>query len=261
MPPRLRVIINADDFGMDADTCRHTIACFQRGVLSSASIMPTMPAAHLACEFARLHNEFSYGVHLTFVRDTCEAPASPVALIGTLVDGSGRFRGSNAVRRRALTRRIDEEHVATEIEAQLARVRDFGVSISHVDSHGHLHKFPVFQRALERALRRFRVCCVRNQQNVYMRRAWRSPAYWLGKTWRPIANGPWHTTDWFFMPAGENVPCWPERLLASPLSGTLEVGVHPGGAEYWRASERDEACRLAHLMKERRIPMIPWHAL
>ena len=258
MSRALRVVVNADDFGMDADTCAQTIRCMTEGAISSASIMPTMPASAQACDFARRHEEFSFGVHLTFVRDTCEEPAAAPHAIGTLVDRQGRFMSSHKVRLRALAGRIDASHVAVEVEAQLARVRDFGVRVSHVDSHGHLHKFPVFQRALEDVLPRFGVQRVRNQQNVYARRAWRSPAYWLAKTWRPVADGPWRTTDWFFMPAGDGVRDWPEWLLAQRRSGSLEVGVHPGSAEGWRAAERDAARRLKALLDDRRIPLVSW---
>lgn len=254
----LRYIINADDFGMDDDTCEQTIRCLQDGVTSSASIMPTMPATRVACEYAQRHGEFSYGVHLTFVRDTYEQPAAPVRAIRTLLDEQGRFRPSNKVRMRAIAGRIEQSHIEAEVEAQLSRVRDYGIRISHVDSHGHLHKFPVFQRALEAVLPRFGVCRVRNQQNIYARRAWRSPMYWLAKTWRPVARGPWRTTDWFFMPAGDTVDRWPDWLLQMPQSGSIEVGVHPGMCEAWRAKERENAYRLKDLLKEKRIAVVTW---
>jgi predicted glycoside hydrolase/deacetylase ChbG (UPF0249 family) len=263
MPHRaLRVIVNADDFGMDADTCEATIDCIERGIVSSATIMPAMPATTRACGYACGTRDVSYGVHLTFVRDTCEAPASPPNLVHTLVDEEGRFRRSHDVRLRALAGRIDEDEVSREVEAQLARVRDCGVPISHVDSHGHLHKFPVFRRALARVLPRFGLVRVRNEQNVYLRAPWRKPTYWLAKAWRPVACGPWRTTDWFYMPASDACDAsWPERVLREPRGGTLEIGVHPGGAEQWRAGERKAAHRLKALLDERSIPLVMWNDL
>lgn len=257
----LRFVVNADDFGMDDDTCSQTIQCLEDGAVTSASIMPTMPQTARACEYARARSDLAFGVHLTFVRDTVEEPAAAAERIGTLTDDRGRFMDSNTVRMRALAGRIDASHIAAEIEAQLARVRDFGVHISHVDSHGHLHKFPVFQRALESVLPRFGVRRVRNQQNLYARCAWRSPTWWLAKAWRPIARGPWRTTDWFYMPAGDGVDDWPRWLLGSAHSGSVEVGVHPGAAETWRSEERENAYRLKDLLGERRVPLVPWSAI
>ena len=40
----MRIIINADDFGMDEDTVRATIECLEAGALTGATIMPNMPA-------------------------------------------------------------------------------------------------------------------------------------------------------------------------------------------------------------------------
>lgn len=257
----LRIIVNADDFGCDADTCAATIACFEAGALSSASIMATMPAAAAAFAYARGARGPSFGLHLTFVRDTCEAPAAPPRRILSLVDDEGRFRSSRAVRLRALAGLLNEDDIVREVDAQLGRAADAGVPLSHVDSHGHLHKFPVFRRALARVLPRHGLKRVRSEQNVYLACPWRNPAYWLARTWGPVSRGPWRTTDWFYMPASMRDTEWPERLLRLGRRGTLEVGVHPGRREPWRDEERRAALRLRDLLRERRIPMLPWLAV
>lgn len=260
MQPPLRVIVNADDFGRDADTCMETIACFERGVISSASIMPTMPATAQACAFAKLHPEFSYGVHLTFVRETCEAPAAPAGTIRSLVDSRGRFRSPHEVRARALAGLMSENDIAREIEAQLGRVRDFGVAVTHVDTHAHMHELPVFVRALARVLPRHGVQRVRNVRNVHLR-TWRQASYRLSRLCLPAARGPWRTTDWFYMPRESADAQWPERLLRHPWTGILEVGVHPGRVELWRSRERSEALLLRELLRDRCIPLVAWQAV
>ena len=50
---RVRIVVNADDFGASAETVAATIQCFEHGALTSATIMPTMPAADEALAFAR----------------------------------------------------------------------------------------------------------------------------------------------------------------------------------------------------------------
>src|SRR5256885_13602155 len=72
----MRIVTNADDFGLDADTTAATIECFRAGALTSASIMPNMPATDQAVEFTLQNPQHSFGVHLTFVCDTVEAPIS-----------------------------------------------------------------------------------------------------------------------------------------------------------------------------------------
>jgi len=63
----VRIVVNADDFGASAETVAATIEAFEEGALTSATIMPTMPAAGEALAYARDRPDRSFGVHLTFV--------------------------------------------------------------------------------------------------------------------------------------------------------------------------------------------------
>ncbi|HJQ74852.1 MAG TPA: ChbG/HpnK family deacetylase, partial [Gaiellaceae bacterium] len=69
MPSRrestLQLILNADDFGLSEDTVAATIECVEAGGLTSATIMPGMPATEDAIAFALRHPELGFGVHLT----------------------------------------------------------------------------------------------------------------------------------------------------------------------------------------------------
>src|SRR5262245_26642107 len=148
----MRIITNADDFGFSDDTVEATIGCFESGALTSATIMPRMPATERALEYARTHPEHSFGVHLTYVSDGVEAPVLPPSEIPGLVGEDGLFKNSNVVRVMALLRRLSVDEIQRETEAQIRRVVDAGVAVSHVDSHGHLHKFGPFRDALRRVL-------------------------------------------------------------------------------------------------------------
>src|SRR4051812_25183985 len=106
----MRIIVNADDFGMSDDTVRATIACFEDGSLTSATIMPTMPATAAAIEYAKAHPQFSFGVHLTYVCDTTEHPVSDPKDVAALCDASsGRFLPSQTVRVLAMRGKIPVE--------------------------------------------------------------------------------------------------------------------------------------------------------
>ncbi|MCS6914168.1 MAG: ChbG/HpnK family deacetylase [Myxococcales bacterium] len=259
----MRIILNADDFGHSVATVQATIDCFAQGALSSASIMPRMPATQQALAFARAHPEWSFGVHLTFVTDDEERPLLPPARLPHLCRPDGRFRSSNQVRLLGLLRRIPPDEIAREMEAQLAFVRDHGVPISHVDSHGHTHKFAPFRQALEQVLPRFSVRRVRNVQDLYLRRPLRSPTFWLGPMWRRALMARFVTTDQFFMPTSAGDVAWAEPLLRAARGPTLEVGVHPGpdGGEPFRAAERRELLHLAALLRGSGHTIISWRDL
>jgi chitin disaccharide deacetylase len=259
----LKIIVNADDFGHSAETAHATIECFEAGALTSATIMPKMPYTKYAAEYARQNPQFSFGIHLTFVGDTIEAPVLEPTAVPTLTRPDGRFRASNRVRLDSLLGRLSVDQIAGEIKAQINFLRDQGVPISHVDSHGHLHKFRPFRAALQRVLPCFGINRVRNVQSVYLQRPLLSPTYWLGGLWKTAIEKSFVTTDQFYMPAsGNDGAVWSEKLFAAlPSDGTLEVGVHPGHEEEWRRREYTAARVFAERIETLGHRMITWNDL
>ena len=260
--PLQAIIVNADDFGYDTDSTLATIDCFRAGALTSATIMPKMPATELAFKFARENPQHAFGVHLTFVRDTVESPVADPRLIPALVGDDGAFRPSHQLRLMALLGRIPVEQICTEISAQIERVLDSGVPVSHVDSHGHLHKFKPFVAALAKTLPRYGISRVRNVQNQYTVKPFKSPTYWLGPYWRRRIMHHFVTTPHFFMGTNANDPGWIEKILARPLNGVLEVGFHPGSPlheEAWRNSERLACLAFAVEARRRHVSFISWN--
>jgi len=257
----MRIILTADDFGYCNDTVDATIACFERGALTSASIMPRMPATDRAVDFARQHQRFSFGLHLTLISDGQERPVSDPKTIPCLLDATGRFLPSNRVRLLALLGRISAQQLEMEIEAQIAWLSHTGVCVSHVDSHGHLHKFKPIRAALGRVLARTSIRHVRNVQNVYLRRPALSPTRWLGPRWSRAITTQFESTMHFYMPTTAHDANWPEQLLGRVSGATLEVGVHPGSAESWRRREAQQICEFAGIAKCTGHELIGWREL
>ena len=224
----MRIIANADDFGLSEETVKATIEGFESGALTSATIMVNMPGTSRALEYARAHPEYSFGVHLIYCTDEDERPLSPLDKIGDLVTEDGAFLDSDSVRKKALLGRIDANQIALETKAQLAVLPEAGVPISHVDSHGHLHKFPLFQKALRPVLGKLGIRRIRSIQNLFLKTPLKKPTYWLGKLWRRRIEAHFLTTDLFYMPASSFDTAWSDAVLQQ-LKGdkVLEVGVHP----------------------------------
>lgn len=258
--PPLRVVLNADDFGRDADTVEATISAFERGLLSSATIMANMPAAAEAIAWARENPQFSFGVHLVWVSDGLEYPLSPVEEIPSLVGPDGQFRGSTTMRLLGMLHRVPPREIAAEAERQILRVREAGVPVSHVDGHGHVHKFGSFRTALRRVLPRLGIERVRTAQDVYLAPSRRSPTVWLGAHWRRELARSFRSTDHFYMPASDGPADWDAELLPRlrHLGGVVEIGVHPGTAENWRRDEFDRLARFAPRLREAGVPLVGW---
>lgn len=257
------IITNADDFGMDAETVEATIECLECNALTSATIMPNMPATSMAADYAKNHPEKSFGVHLTWVTDTVEAPISDPTNLPTLTTPAGRFLDSRTMRLRALQRRVSVAEIERETAAQIQRLLDLGVRISHVDSHGHLHKFAPFLQALQRVLPRFGITKVRTAQNVYLTNNYKSPTFWFGKWWRKRIMNRFVTTDDLFMPRSRfSDVSWPKQLVERVTSSkTIEVCVHPGRSEPWRDAERRAIQDFAVAARAAGHRFINWHEL
>jgi chitin disaccharide deacetylase len=253
-----QVILNADDFGLSDETVRATIECFTRGALTSATIMTNMPATGLAVEFARQSPQFSFGAHLTLVD---EWPMSDPQKIPDLVDAGGRLLSSQQVRLRAMVGDLCPNQVEHEISAQLSFLFDSGLPVSHVDSHGHLHKFAAIRTALQRVLPRFGIKRVRNAQDIYLHHNLTSPTYWYGPRWRRQIVRRFTTTDHFAMPRSEDGPDWPRALLTQITEDTMEVGVHPGYEEQWRDEQRSGVQQLARLIRALDLKLVSWNAV
>lgn len=261
----MRIIINADDFGFSQETVQATIECFEGGGLTSATIMPNMPATDAAIDYARENPRFSFGVHLTFTSDGLEYPVRDAAEIPALVGDNGQFLGPIPARSRALRSALPVEQIASEMHAQIARLADAGVPLSHVDSHGHLHKFKPFRRALREVLPSFGITRVRTVQDVYFRVPWKSPTYWLGGFWQRGITRHFTTTDHLFLPTNSHDEQWPAKLLehirSSGKAASLEIGVHPGRSEPWRELERVTCGPFAEGAHHAGHALITWNEL
>jgi hypothetical protein len=257
----VRIVLNADDFGSSEDTIAATIACFDDGLLTSASIMLGAPETDRALDFAVAHPEHSFGVHLQFVGDGTEKPLCDVRSIPALVDEEGRFLPTNVVRVRALLRRVPVTQIEREIVAQVEFVQQRGIPVSHVDSHRHLHKFPPFRKALSNVLPRLGVERVRNVQDTFLRRPIEHPAYWAGPIWRRALARSFRTTDHFYMPTTAHDPRWHELSDSLPAGTTLEVGLHPGHEDAWRQRELKSLRPFVEAVTDAGHTLVGWNAI
>lgn len=156
MSARSGLIIHADDFGETVEITRGICEAIEAGAVTSTTVMANMPGtADALPRIAALADKASFGVHLNF----CEG--EPLTRGATLVDAQGRFHRKRALFRRAITGRLAAAEVEAEITAQIARVHDYGIRLSHVDGHKHLHMLPGISAAVARVLPRFGIERVR----------------------------------------------------------------------------------------------------
>ncbi len=260
----MRLILHADDFGQSEDSYRATVECFERGILTSASIMPLMPFSDAAIRYAKEHPEYSYGAHLTFARNSFERPVSDPSQIPHLVDEDGNYTNSNVIRLKAICRQIPSSEIECEVRAQLGYFRDHGLPLTHVDAHGHMHKLGPFPGALARVLPHFGITRVRAVQNLFVRKPILSPTFWWGRYWDRRIRNRFCTTQFFFMLRGNEKAdwirensLWFRRFVQGCQGATVEAGFHPG-FEGWNGTERRSLIRFADEAKKHSIQLITW---
>ena len=157
-----RLIINADDFGLAPGVNRAIVELQQAGALSSATLMANGPFFSPAVYMAFAQPALAVGCHVVLVDGSpCLRPAEVPSLVDPLDSSSfrttvGRFFAD------LLRGRIREEEIEAEAVAQIRRIQSSGLTVSHIDSHKHVHAFPRVLAPLLRAARQCGVYCVRN---------------------------------------------------------------------------------------------------
>ncbi|MBE9038843.1 hopanoid biosynthesis-associated protein HpnK [aff. Roholtiella sp. LEGE 12411] len=154
-----RIIINGDDFGFSCGVNQAIVKAHEQGVLTSTSLMVTGEAAEEAIALAHTHPNLAVGLHLVLV---CGRAVLPPDQIPHLVDSKGNF--SNSPLQAGLRyqfHRATREELRREIRAQLAKFRESGLSLSHVDGHLHLHTHPVILNILVELAQEFDIRVIR----------------------------------------------------------------------------------------------------
>lgn len=159
-----RLIVNADDFGLTAGVNRAIAEAHSNGIVSSATLMANASALGDAVRLASQLPRLSVGCHVVLVDGQ---PVLDAAQIPTLVmnhaSGQSQFQETlGAFARRALSGRVQPNHVEAEAVAQIRKLQANGITVTHLDTHKHAHMFPAVYWGLFRAARACGVRAVRN---------------------------------------------------------------------------------------------------
>ncbi len=161
-----RLIVNADDFGMTRGINRAIVEGSKNGIITSTTLMATASAFnHAVSEAQAFSARVSVGCHVVLLDGT---PALQPENVQTLLQPSlptstPEFRIKlNDFARAAFTGNLDPSQVESEAAAQMQRLQDAGIQLSHFDCHKHAHMFPAVLRPLLRAANDHGVRAVRN---------------------------------------------------------------------------------------------------
>jgi|SRR5690625_859062 len=151
------LIINADDFGYSTGINYGIIHAFQRGILSSTTMMANMPGFDEGVTLAKENPTLGIGIHLTL---TAGRPLRQD--VKSLVDEAGNFHELAFYEKKF---EIDTEDLYKEWKAQIEKVIQSGLSPTHLDSHHHVNTIPLITDVFTELAREYQLP-VRNNFSV-----------------------------------------------------------------------------------------------
>ncbi len=217
------LIIHADDFGMGHSVNRATIEAFEKGWITSASILVTCPWFPEVAEFARTHPEADLGIHLALNSEWTGVrwgPLSPRDKVPSLVASDGYLPLTGE----EVARRARPAEVELELKAQIDWARAAGINLSHLDSH----MFTLF-RTPELLQVYKKMGATYNLPLLVERRSDRGGASGEALTWAVDAPGDALVDRVLSISPGVPIADWQaayEKMLAPLPPGVYELIVH-----------------------------------
>ena len=137
----IRLIVNADDFGLTPGINQAIAELHRAGVVTSATLMATGPAFGHAVALAHANPSLGVGCHVVL---TDGLPVSAPEHIPTLLAPDGRsLRPSLRDFVLAVLRgRIHSADIRREAVAQIETLQRAGIAVTHLDTHKHTHVLP-----------------------------------------------------------------------------------------------------------------------
>ncbi len=155
-----RLIVNVDDFGLTAGINRAVADLHAAGALDSATLMATGSRFAEAVALAKQRAPLGVGCHVVLIDG---APVADADSVRTLLANTKSFRPTlGAFVRDLVLGRIARVEIEREATAQIRRLQQAGVRVTHIDTHKHTHIFPVVLDAVTRAALACGVHAIRN---------------------------------------------------------------------------------------------------
>ena len=158
-----RIILNADDLGLTPSCTEATLEAFQRGYISSATLVANGPCVEEAVRRGREAGLLGrLGIHLNLTEGS--PLTGPIQGNPRFCDGQGILHGR--LDRLKPLMKADRQQVALELSAQIERLRGQGVPLTHADSHHHIHTGPFIAPVVLAVLREQQIRAVRIHRNI-----------------------------------------------------------------------------------------------
>lgn len=146
----MKVIINADDFGINEVVTSEIERMIEAGAISSTTIMANGSCLDEVKRFAILHPEISYGIHLC-LSEFSSITKSEVLYRYGLTDEKGTYIKDAIFGMKSFPSDL-KQAIKEELMAQIQIVKSLEIPISHIDSHHHVHNIYHLHKVLDEVM-------------------------------------------------------------------------------------------------------------
>jgi len=149
-----KLIISADDFGMSKEITDGIITSHIEGIVTSTSLMVNMPDTKRAVLLALQIPSLDVGIHLNITQGR---PILPPKKVTTLVNCSGEFLSDTELIPKIKQFKTNPYEIEAEFSAQVDKMLEMGIRPSHLNSHHHVHIYPISAWPFKRVAERFKI--------------------------------------------------------------------------------------------------------
>lgn len=164
----MKVIVNADDFGANREVNQAICQCFRKGICTNTTLMVNMPYTDEAVACSKECSFFDkVGLHINLAEG--KPLTEKIRFSELFCDKEGYFnqRLYSSNKTRLYFSKSDYTLARAEIEAQIVRYLEYGMSLVHIDSHYHVHTNLPICRILSSLVSVYGIKSIRLSRNMY----------------------------------------------------------------------------------------------
>ncbi len=162
----MKIIINADDLGLSYEVNKAIETAIIGKKISSSTILANGMAFDDAIRISKEYPNISYGVHLNLIEFR---PLTNLEVFDSynLINNQGNFVEGSVFCIKEFTLEL-KNAIYEEWMAQINKIKNTGILISHIDSHQHTHGIDDLKDVLSKVIYDSGVTKIRRQSNSSM---------------------------------------------------------------------------------------------
>jgi predicted glycoside hydrolase/deacetylase ChbG (UPF0249 family) len=159
-----KILINADDFGLNSSVNKAIVECFNNGLINSTTLMANMPGFDEAIELIHSQNlEKKIGVHLVL---TDGLSLTHEIKTMSLFFNKNSINSTLRLKKIFFLNKHERFIIFNEYSAQIEKVKRNGISITHLDTHHQIHDMWAIIQIMLELLKIYKIPTMRILNNL-----------------------------------------------------------------------------------------------